>query len=182
MNIFKVKCKGCNTLYNDIIEKGKSILLHKGLSSSKDDSLLPTPECIKVYDYVVFQECGHCSPEVFEECRACKLGYVGKLENPGYPTDEQCFCRYAIIKNDSSTSIINNKIKLVTEGKIEEALKSISNDLKDDLTETKIQIGVLLANFNRIERERGEGILSIKDYNIQRARIDKAVITLLETN
>jgi hypothetical protein len=83
-------------MYNDKVENGLSKLLHRGLKSSEDNSALPTSDCIPYHDYVVFLPCGHCCPEVFADCRACKLEYPNTASRPGHPTDEDCFCHYCV--------------------------------------------------------------------------------------
>ncbi len=99
MNLFRYLCPACGGLYNDVVEKGKSKLLHRGLKSSNDKSKLPTSKCIPSHDYVVFRECGHCCPEVFAECRACKLGYPGAMRRPSHPSEEACYCHYCLKEN-----------------------------------------------------------------------------------
>jgi hypothetical protein len=105
MNLFRYLCPSCGGFYNDVIENGKSKLLHRGLNSSSDPSKLPTPQCIPSHDYVVFEHCGHCCPEIFAECRACKLGYPGTLHRPGHPSVEACYCHYCV--EDSELNLAN---------------------------------------------------------------------------
>lgn len=93
-NFFEYICPSCGGLYQDIIENGRSMLLHKGLTSSKDKTALPTNKCVPYHKYVVFQPCGHCCPEVFDECRPCKRGFPGASNSPGYPTNIECRCHY----------------------------------------------------------------------------------------
>lgn len=179
MNLFRVRCAGCNTLYNDFVSKGKTILLHAGVISLEDNRPLPTPRCVKSYDYVVFQECGHCSPEVFEDCRACDLGYIGKVDIPGSPTKEQCSCRYAIIEPEAKIKFTDTEWK-IADNKIEDALiemKDMINKTEDE--ELAGEVLQLLSRFNRVNKNRELGSVSFEDYNIQMNRIGSSVISLL---
>jgi TIR domain len=96
MNLFRFLCKSCGALYQDRDEHGATKLVHRGLASSEDRSPLPTPGCVPHHDYVVFEPCGHCCPEVFALCRACKLGYPNWERGPGQPTNVACFCHYCV--------------------------------------------------------------------------------------
>ena len=179
MNLFKVRCKSCKTLYNDVIENGKSILLHAGFSSSNDQNLLPTPECIKVYDYVVFQDCGHCSPEVFEECRACKLGYVGKYIISGSPTEEKCYCRYAIIDSKSSLSSLKDLESKLVMGNVKEVLLILLTKINENDNDLYNEVLLQLMKFNRLEKGKSDGVLTTEEYSIQRSKIDIVAIDLI---
>jgi len=96
MNLFGYVCPACGAPYQDIIEKAKTKLVHFGLISSRDDTELPTSECIRYHDYVRFEPCGHCCPDIFGRCRACILGYEGALDRPGRPSQVGCLCHYCI--------------------------------------------------------------------------------------
>jgi hypothetical protein len=96
MNLFRYLCKGCGALYNDRHEHGMSKLVHRGLANSDDASPLPTPKCVPYHDYVIFEPCGHCCPDVFASCRACKLGFPNSERGPGRPTGLACFCHYCV--------------------------------------------------------------------------------------
>jgi hypothetical protein len=102
MNFFGYKCPACGALYQDVVEKAKTKLVHFGLISSHDDGDLPTSECIRYHDYVRFEPCGHCCPDVFGRCRACILGYEGARERPGRPSQLECLCHYCIQEPDDS--------------------------------------------------------------------------------
>lgn len=95
MNYFSVICPGCGALYNDVVENVKTKLLHRGLQSTTDKSELPTSNCIAYHDYIIFN-CGHCCPDVFDACRACRLGHPKALDPPGHQLSErkECYCHY----------------------------------------------------------------------------------------
>jgi len=92
--VFEYLCPFCNAPYRTIVENGNSKFVHKDVTSTKDKVKLPTSKCVPYHDYVVFKPCGHCCPDVFEECRACKLGHPGKLDLVSRPTQEECFYHY----------------------------------------------------------------------------------------
>jgi hypothetical protein len=94
MNFFRHLCKGCGALYQDIPEHGVTRLVHRGLRGKDDASPLPTAECIRYHDYVLFKHCGHCCPDVFVWCRACKLKLPNSEKGPGRSTEVPCFCHY----------------------------------------------------------------------------------------
>lgn len=92
MNRFDVICPGCRTLYQDIVVDGLSLLLHKGLRNVSDSSSLPTPRCVRVYNYVEFLVCRHCCPETFADCPICILEHSNSPRPVGKPTNNRCFC------------------------------------------------------------------------------------------
>lgn len=94
--IFVFLCPQCQSPYHTVVENGKSKFLHQGLTSTKDKTRLSSPNCIPYHDYLVFQPCGHCCPDVFGECRACKLGLPGAIAKPSHPTKEDCYCHYCL--------------------------------------------------------------------------------------
>lgn len=96
MNLFNHICPVCGTVYQDVVERGKTKLVHFGLLSTADESKLPSPDCTPYHDYVNFTPCNHCCPDVFAECRACKLGYPGALPKSGQPTEIECECHYCV--------------------------------------------------------------------------------------
>ncbi len=103
MNFFRYLCKGCGVLYHDMREEGAIRLVHRGLTSSRDRADLPSTKCIPYHDYVVFEPCGHCCPEVFPICRACKLRLPGWQDPPGRPMSTACFCHYCVPDAKSPT-------------------------------------------------------------------------------
>ena len=110
MNWLRYLCPSCGGMYNDVIEEGKTKLLHRGLESSADKSKLPSENCIPYHDYVLFKPCGHCCPEVFAECRACKLGYPGSLKRPSHPSRKDCYCHYCV-EEGSALSLDQTRVK-----------------------------------------------------------------------
>jgi TIR domain len=92
--VFDYLCPFCKAPYRTIEENGKSKFVHKGVTSTRDKVSLPTTECVPHHDYVVFQPCGHCCPDVFDKCRACKLGLPGTIERVSLPTLDECHCHY----------------------------------------------------------------------------------------
>lgn len=96
MNIFGYTCPACGAVYQDLVEKAKSKLVHSGLISSSDGAKLPTEDCIRSHSYVRYEPCGHCCPDVFAECSACEQGYEGALRRPGRPSQSECQCHYCI--------------------------------------------------------------------------------------
>ena len=106
MNLFRYLCPSCGGAYKDVVENEKTRLVHRGLKDSRDKSEMPTPGCIRFHEYVWFDPCGHCCPEVFAECRACKLGYPRASRRPGLPSEEPCYCHYCH-REDSEWNLAN---------------------------------------------------------------------------
>ncbi|NEQ49324.1 MAG: toll/interleukin-1 receptor domain-containing protein [Leptolyngbya sp. SIO3F4] len=95
MNLFRVLCPACKSEYLDVVVHGTTKLLHRGLEGIWDLSTLPTPECVRLYDYVKFIDCGHCCPETFDDCPVCLLHYPDHNISPGRPTPHHCLCQSA---------------------------------------------------------------------------------------
>lgn len=92
MNVFNVKCAACGALYNDIVVNGVSKLLHAGLESLADKSATPKPDCVRHRDYVLFQSCTHCCPDIFGDCPVCELADSNASKKIGIPTTKPCLC------------------------------------------------------------------------------------------
>ena len=107
MNFFEHLCPSCGAMYQEIWEQGKTKLVHAGLLSSKDETALPTKNCIQSHDYVVFKPCGHCCPDVFSTCRACALKHEGAISKLSYPSTQKCNCHYCLkqIESEGEPSI-----------------------------------------------------------------------------
>ena len=85
LNKFQVRCGGCNHPYQTAIIDGLKKLLHAKVDPNHLDGVaLPTKQCRLMYDFVRFQPCNHCCPEVFELCPEAHDG------SPGTPTKDAC--------------------------------------------------------------------------------------------
>jgi len=85
-NKFKLKCPGCPHVYVDTLIEGVTKLIHPGYTYGDPSPKLPTARCVACVDYVLFEACQHCCPEVFAECPQCTTGVVGN------PTTKPCRC------------------------------------------------------------------------------------------
>lgn len=85
VNRFKVKCSGCDHFYQTVIIYGYQKLLHAKVDPDHlDDVILPTKECKLMHDFVRFDPCNHCCPEVFEFCPE------PHSSSRGTPTEDAC--------------------------------------------------------------------------------------------
>jgi hypothetical protein len=85
VNRFQVRCEGCQHSYQSAIIQGIKKLLHAKVDVDNiQNATLPTPHCVLSYDYVRFDPCNHCCPEVFELCPESHTTTAGK------PTSENC--------------------------------------------------------------------------------------------
>lgn len=85
VNRFRVRCEGCQHYYQTAVIDGLRKLLHAKVSLEQvDHPTLPTKQCRLMYDFVRFDPCDHCCPEVFELCPEPHTGVAGK------PTSNNC--------------------------------------------------------------------------------------------
>ena len=69
INRFHVRCQSCDHVYQTAFVAGLLKLLHAKVDPNQlDHSDLPTPSCRLSYDFVRFDPCNHCCPEVFALC------------------------------------------------------------------------------------------------------------------
>ena len=85
VNRFRVQCQGCDHYYQTALVGERQILLHAKVDPARiENARLPTPRCRLSYDYVLFEPCDHCCPEVFANCPESHEG------PPGRPTRQRC--------------------------------------------------------------------------------------------
>ena len=85
VNRFHVRCQSCDHFYQTALIGGVLKLLHAKVDPNQlNNPSLPTPYCHLSYDFVRFDPCNHCCPEVFAECP--KL----HESTPGRPTKSSC--------------------------------------------------------------------------------------------
>jgi hypothetical protein len=85
VNRFHVRCEGCQHYYQTTIIGGFWKLLHAKVDPNHlDDARLPTAQCRLAYDFVRFDPCNHCCPEVFAVCPESHAGAAGA------PTQDNC--------------------------------------------------------------------------------------------
>jgi hypothetical protein len=85
VNRFHVRCEGCDHYYQTVLIAGLRKLLHAKVALDQIDSAeLPTKQCRLAYDFVRFDPCNHCCPEVFELCPESHMSAAGR------PTGENC--------------------------------------------------------------------------------------------
>jgi hypothetical protein len=85
VNRFRVRCGACQHFYQTAIIDGLMKLLHAKVDVEHPDrGALPTKECRLLYDFVRFDPCNHCCPEVFELCPEPHKSAAGR------PTRENC--------------------------------------------------------------------------------------------
>lgn len=85
VNRFKVQCRACNHFYQTALVDGSWMLVHATVDPNRlDEAQLPTPQCRLSYDFVRFDPCNHCCPEVFAFCPETHVGA------PGLPSKNNC--------------------------------------------------------------------------------------------
>jgi hypothetical protein len=85
MNRYLVRCNACQHYYQSVVVGGLRKLLHAKVELDQlNNPSLPTKQCRLMYDFVRFDPCNHCCPEVFELCPESHSGAVGK------PTSDNC--------------------------------------------------------------------------------------------
>lgn len=85
VNRFHVRCEACKHYFQTAALGGFLKLVHAAVDVNQLDSQnLPTPQCRLMYDFVRFDPCNHCCPEVFELCPEAHDAVAGR------PTQENC--------------------------------------------------------------------------------------------
>ena len=85
VNRFRVQCEGCQHYFQTVVIAGLQKLLHAKVSvDDLDHPNLPTKQCRLMYDFVRFDPCNHCCPEVFALCPEPHTTIAGK------PTKDNC--------------------------------------------------------------------------------------------
>jgi hypothetical protein len=85
VNRFRVRCDGCQHYYQTAVIAGLLKVVHAKVDPNHlDNASLPTKQCRLMYDYVLFDPCGHCCPEVFALCPEPHATGAGK------PTQDNC--------------------------------------------------------------------------------------------
>lgn len=85
VNHYRVRCEGCDHFYQIALVGGFWRLLHAKVDPNQLQSpQLPTPKCRLMYDFVRFDPCNHCCPEVFADCPE------PHTDKPGRPTEDGC--------------------------------------------------------------------------------------------
>jgi hypothetical protein len=85
VNRFQVRCEGCQHYFQTVVIGGLQKLLHAKVDVNHLESpKLPTRECRLMYDFVRFDPCNHCCPEVFALCPEAHTTAAGR------PTRDNC--------------------------------------------------------------------------------------------
>lgn len=85
VNRYRVRCEGCDHLYQTALIDGFFKLLHARVQPNEvQNPALPSHTCHLMYDFVRFDPCNHCCPEVFAECPEPHTDKVGR------PTKNAC--------------------------------------------------------------------------------------------
>lgn len=85
INTFQIRCDSCQHYYQTASIDGFRKLLHAKVDPNQvENAILPTPRCHLMYDFVRFDPCNHCCPEVFAVCPERHTSVAGK------PTQDNC--------------------------------------------------------------------------------------------
>jgi hypothetical protein len=85
VNRYRVRCLDCDHFYQTALIGGFLKLLHARVEPNDlENPTLPTPTCRLTYDFVRFEPCNHCCPEVFADCPELHTDKAGR------PTKDSC--------------------------------------------------------------------------------------------